>query len=211
MSVLTHYGVPVLPHVLATTAAEVREAAARFGRPVALKVVSEAISHKTDVGGVRLNLPDADAATTAYRDMMGQMVDSAPTARLQGVLVQPMAAEGHELIVGGRQDAQFGPTVLVGMGGVFVEVLNEVALRVAPVDRGEALAMIEGLRAAPILKGVRGRDPVDIGAVADVLTQVSQLLCDFPEIQELDINPLRVHGGRRGCQALDARIIVART
>jgi acetyltransferase len=210
MAVLTHYGIPVLPHSLATTEAEVWEAAASFGRPVVLKVVSEAISHKTDVGGVRLNLPDADAAAAAYRDMMGQIAEAAPAARLQGVLVQPMAAEGYDLIVGGRQDAQFGPVVLVGMGGVFVEVLNEVALRVAPIGRGEALAMIDELRAAPILKGARGRDPTDIEAVADVLTRVSQLLCDFPEIQELDINPLRAYDSRRGCQALDARIILAR-
>lgn len=210
-SVLKHYGIPVLPHALAKTEDEVREAAARFGCPVALKVVSEAISHKTDVGGVRLNLPDADAAGAAYREMTARLARAAPEARLHGVLVQPMSAEGHELIVGGRQDAQFGPTVLVGMGGVFVEILDEVALRLAPVDRSEALAMIEELRAAPILKGARGRDPADIGAVADVLTRVSQLLCDFPEIQELDINPLRGYDARRGCQALDARIIVART
>lgn len=211
MSVLTHYGIPVLPHALATTEAEVREAAASFDRPVALKVVSEAISHKTDVGGVRLNLPDADAAAAAYRAMIAQMAVAAPAARVKGVMLQPMAAEGHELIVGGRQDAQFGPTVLIGMGGVFVEILNEVALRVAPVDCCEARAMIEDLRAASILKGARGRDPADIEAVTDVLTRVSQLLCDFPEIQELDINPLRVHGAPCGCHALDARIILART
>jgi acetyltransferase len=211
MSVLTHYGIPVLSHALATTEAEVWEAAASFDRPVALKIISEGISHKTDVGGVRLGLADADAALTAYRDMMGQIARAAPGARLHGALVQPMAADGHELIVGGRQDAQFGPVALVGMGGVFVEVLNEVALRVAPIGQSEALVMIEELRAAPILKGARGRRPADIAAVAEVLARVSHLLCDCPEIQELDINPLRVFGEYTGCQALDARIILART
>jgi acetyltransferase len=205
IGVLAGYGIPVLPWALATTEAEVREAALRFGRPVALKVISEAISHKTDVGGVRLNLPDADAAATAYRDMMARIASAAPEAKLHGVLVQPMASGGHELIVGGRQDAQFGPVVLVGMGGVFVEVLNEVALRVAPITHGEALAMIEELRAAPILKGARGRRPADLNAAADTLVRVSQLLCDFPDIRELDVNPLLVMP--EGAVALDARII----
>jgi acetyltransferase len=205
IAALAHYGIPVLPHALATTEAEVWEAASSFDRPVALKVISEAISHKTDVGGVRLSLADADAAAAAYRDMMACIERAAPEASVRGVLVQPMAAGGHELILGGRQDAQFGPVVLVGIGGVFVEVLDEVALRVAPIGHGEALAMVDELRAAPILKGARGRRPANLGAVADTLVRVSQLLCDFPEIRELDVNPLLVMP--EGAAALDARII----
>jgi acyl-CoA synthetase (NDP forming) len=131
-----------------------------------------------------------------------------PNARIDGVLVQPMATGGRELILGGRQDAQFGPVVLVGMGGVFVEVFEEVSLRVAPISRREAHTMVEELRGAPILMGARGRKRSDIEAVIDAILRVCQLLCDFPQIKEIDINPLRVFNEEDGCQALDARIIL---
>jgi len=144
----------------------------------------------------------------AFQDMTERIRHAYPEARIDGVLVQPMAIGGHELILGGRQDAQFGPTVLAGMGGVFVEIFEEASLRVAPISRREALAMIKELRGAPILMGARGHKPSDVEAVVEALLRLSQLLCDFPEIQELDINPLRVFHAPDGCQALDARIIL---
>jgi acetyltransferase len=119
-----------------------------------------------------------------------------------------MATGGRELILGGRQDAQFGPVVMVGMGGVFVEIFEEIALRVVPIGRREALAMIEELRGAPILMGARGHKRSDIDAVVDAILRLSQLLRDFPEIREVDINPLRVFHEPDGCQALDARILL---
>jgi len=208
VEVLTHYGIPVAQGIQATTVEQVQAAAERIGYPVAIKVIAESISHKSDVGGVQLNLRNADAVAVAFQDMTGRIQRAYPDARIDGVLVQPMATGGRELILGGRQDAQFGPVVLVGMGGIFVEIFEEVALRVAPIGQREALAMVEELRGAPVLMGARGSKRSDIKAVVDAILRLSQLLCDFPEIQELDINPLRVFHESDGCQALDARIIL---
>jgi acyl-CoA synthetase (NDP forming) len=208
VQVLTHYGIPVAQSIQATTVREVQAAAERIGYPVAIKVISENISHKSDVGGVQLNLRNAPAVVEAFQDMTGRIRRAYPDAKIDGVLVQPMATGGRELILGGRQDAHFGPVVLVGLGGVFVEIFEEVSLRVAPISHREALAMIEELRGAPILMGARGHKRSDIAAVVEAILRVSQLLRDFPEIQELDINPLRVFHEPEGCQALDARIIL---
>jgi acyl-CoA synthetase (NDP forming) len=208
VEVLTHYGIPVAQSLQATTAEEVQAAAERIGYPVAIKVISESISHKSDVGGVQLNLRNGPAVAEAFQDMTERIQRAYPNARVDGVLVQPMATGGRELILGGRQDAQFGPVVLVGMGGVFVEIFEEVSLRVAPISRREALTMVEDLRGAPILMGARGHKRSDIEAVVGTILRVCQLLCEFPEIQELDINPLRVFHEPDGCQALDARIIL---
>ena len=208
VEVLTHYGIPAAPSIQATTVQEAQAAAERIGYPVAIKVISEGISHKSDAGGVQLNLRNGPAVAEAFQDMTERIRHAYPEARIDGVLVQPMAIGGHELILGGRQDAQFGPTVLAGMGGVFVEIFQEASLRVAPISRREALAMIKELRGAPILMGARGHKPSDVEAVVEALLRLSQLLCDFPEIQELDINPLRVFHAPDGCQALDARIIL---
>jgi acyl-CoA synthetase (NDP forming) len=208
MAVLTHYGIPVAQSIQATTVEEVQAAAERIGYPVAIKVISESISHKSDVGGVQLNLRNQAAVVEAFQDMTKRIQRAYPDARIDGVLVQPMATGGRELILGGRQDAQFGPVVLVGMGGVFVEILEEVSLRVAPIPRREALAMVEELRGAPILMGARGHKRSDIEAVVEAILRLSQLLCDFSQIQEIDVNPLRVFHETDGCQALDARIIL---
>jgi acyl-CoA synthetase (NDP forming) len=208
MEVLARYGIPVALSIQATTAKEVQAAATRTGYPVAIKVIAEHISHKSDVGGVQLNLRNEAAVAEAFQDMTERIQHAYPNARIDGVLVQPMATGGRELILGGRQDAQFGPVVLVGMGGVFVEVFEEVSLRVAPISRREAHTMVEELRGAPILMGARGRKRSDIEAVIDAILRVCQLLCDFPQIKEIDINPLRVFNEEDGCQALDARIIL---
>ncbi len=208
VQVLTHYGIPVAQSIQATTVKEVQAAAERIGYPVAIKVISENISHKSDVGGVQLNLRNGPAVVEAFQDMTERIRHAYPDVKIDGVLVQPMATGGRELILGGRQDAHFGPVVLVGLGGVFVEIFEEVSLRVAPISRREALAMIEELRGAPILMGARGHKRSDIAAVVEAILRVSQLLRDFPEIQELDINPLRVFHEPEGCQALDARIIL---
>ena len=208
VQVLSHYDVQMVPSVQAGSVDEVQDTAEKLGYPVALKVVSESISHKSDVGGVQLNLRNKSAVTEAFEDMIERIQRAYPQAKIDGVIVQPMVTGGRELIVGGRQDAQFGPIVMVGMGGVYVEIFEEVSLRVAPVGKREALSMIEELRSAPILMGVRGHKRSDLDAVVDVICRVSQLLCDFPEIQEMDINPLRVFHEVAGCQALDARIIL---
>jgi acyl-CoA synthetase (NDP forming) len=208
MDVLGHYGIPTALGVSASTMEEARAAAEQMGYPVAIKVISEQISHKSDVGGVQLNLRNGPAVEAAFEDMLKRIHQSYPEAKIDGVLVQPMATGGQELILGGRQDPNFGPVVLIGLGGIFVEVLEEVSLRVAPITPKEAHEMIDELRGAPILKGARGHKPSDLQAVSEALLRLSQLLIDFPDIRELDINPLRVFQENNGCRALDARIML---
>ena len=208
MQVLGHYGIPTAVGVPAATMEEARLAAEQLGYPVAIKIISEQISHKSDVGGVQLNLRNGPAVEEAFEDMLRRIHQFYPDVKIDGVLVQPMVTGGQELILGGRQDPNFGPVVLIGLGGIFVEVFEEVALRVAPITHKEAYEMIDELRGAPILKGARGHKPSDITAVIEVLLRLSQLLIDFPEIGELDINPLRLFQENNGCRALDARIML---
>jgi acyl-CoA synthetase (NDP forming) len=208
MQVLGYYGIPTAVGVPAATMEQARAAAEQMGYPVAIKVISEQISHKSDVGGVQLNLRNGPAVEEAFKDMLHRIHQFYPEVKIDGVLVQPMVTGGQELILGGRQDPNFGPVVLIGLGGIFVEVFEEVALRVAPITHLEASEMIDELRGAPILKGARGHKPSDLGAVIEALLRLSQLLIDFPEIRELDINPLRVFQESNGCRALDARIMI---
>ena len=208
LEVLEHYGIPTVSSVVGMTVEEVQKAAQEMGYPVAIKIVAEQVSHKSDVGGVQLNLRNGPALAAAFEDMMRRIQKAYPAVQVDGVMVQPMVTGGRELILGGRQDPQFGPVVLVGLGGIFVEIFEEVVVRVAPISRSEALEMIESLRGVQILKGARGHKPVDIQAAVEALLRLSQLVMDFPEIKELDINPLRVLQEGGGVRALDARIIL---
>jgi len=208
LQVLEHYGIPTVPSRIAMTVEEAQAAADEIGYPVAMKIVAEQISHKSDVGGVQLNLRTNAAVADAFEDMLEGVHQAYPEARLDGVLVQPMATGGRELILGGRHDPQFGPVVLVGLGGIFVEIFEESQVRVAPLSQRTALEMIQNLRGYQILAGARGHKPIDINSVVETLLRLSQLLVDFPDIKELDINPLRVFHAEEGCSALDARIIL---
>jgi acyl-CoA synthetase (NDP forming) len=208
LEALEIYGIPAARSALANSVEEASAAAEEMGYPVAIKIIAGQISHKSDVGGVQLNLRNREAVAAAFEDMMTRIHKAYPEVKIDGVLVQPMVTGGRELILGGRQDPQFGPVVLVGLGGIFVEIFGEVALRVAPITRRDAREMIEELRGYQILKGARGDKPSDIEAVVEALLRTSQLLKDFPEIEELDINPLRVFHDEQGCLALDARIVL---
>lgn len=211
LAVLEAYGIPTLPSRVAHNAQEAVAAAEALGYPVALKIVSAHITHKTDVGGVALDLRDAQAVTHAYETMMTKITQgqshSTPSIE-NSVLVQPMVSQGQELILGGRQDPQFGAVVLAGLGGIFVEILGEVAVRVAPIRRDEAEQMLASLRGFQVLRGARGRPPADIEAAVEALLRLSQLLLDFPQIKEIDINPLYLFAQSKGCTALDCRIIL---
>jgi len=206
MQVLEHYGIPTARGAHALSKEEAVEAAEGMGYPVAIKIISQQIPHKSDVGGVQLNLRNGSAVKEAFEDMMERIQHAYPDVTIDGVLVQPMVTGGRELILGGRQDPNFGPVVLVGLGGIFVEVFEEVALRVAPITTKEAREMIAQLRGAPILMGERGQKRSDIEAVVEALLRLSQMLSDFPSIREIDINPLRVFHEKNGCCALDARV-----
>ncbi|MFH1330941.1 MAG: acetate--CoA ligase family protein [Actinomycetota bacterium] len=200
------YGVPVIEGRLVRDAASAVAAAQEVGFPVALKVVGAGVSHKTDVGGAVLDRRDPAEVAAAYEEMLATVAARAPDAAVTGVLVQPMARPGHDLIVGARLDPNFGHVVLVGMGGIFVEVLGDTVLRVAPFGRRTAEAMLRDLRVFPILEGIRGRAPADLSALVEVIRSVTRLVTDFPEIEEIDLNPVRAHEAGTGCSGLDARI-----
>lgn len=208
LDILDAYGIPVISSRLVESEEEAVRAAEEFGYPVTLKIVSEQISHKSDIGGVQLNLRSAEVVRNAYAEMMEKIREHAPEAKVRSALVQPMAKPGSELILGGKQDKQFGSVVLVGMGGIFVEIFSEVSRRIAPISREEAHKMIMDLKAAPVLMGARGSKPRDIDTAVEGILRLSQLLSDYPEISEIDINPFRVFNEGCGAWALDGRIIL---
>lgn len=208
VEVLSCYGIPAIQGIKANDAQEAQQAAESVGYPVAMKVISKEISHKSDVGGVQLNLRDAASVEAAFNDMVKRIKEAQADAEIDGVMVQPMAVGGRELILGARQDKQFGPILLVGLGGIFVEIFEQATIRVAPISREEAYGMIEELSGSQILMGARGEKRFDIDAIVDAILHLSQLMMDFPQIQELDINPMRIFHEGKGCSALDARIIL---
>jgi acetyltransferase len=205
---LEAYRIPAAAARVAKSAQEAVATAERIGFPVALKIVSPQITHKTEVGGVALDLRDGAAVERAARAMLDRTAAARPDAAIHGVLVQAMAPAGKELLLGGVRDAQFGPLVMVGFGGIYVEVFADTASRLAPVSVGEARAMLDELKVAPLLHGTRGEAPVDLAALAAMISGFGQLLVDVPELEEIEINPLMV--GTDGAVAVDARARLGR-
>lgn len=203
-NLLAKYGIPVTKGQIAATADEALAIALHLGTPVAMKISSPDISHKSDVGGVALNVRREEVRTT-YNEIISRVKKAAPNANIEGILVQQMAPPGHEVIVGLKKDAQFGHALMFGLGGIFVEVYKDVSFRVVPIDKSDALDMISEIKGYPILKGIRGRKPADIGAIAKVLMSVSKM-AEKENIIELDINPLIV--SESGAVAVDARALV---
>jgi len=201
---LLKYGIPVTRESIANSPDEASAIASQIGTPVAMKISSPDISHKSDVGGVVLNVSAHEARST-YNNIISQIKKVAPLARIEGILVQKMAPQGHELIVGLKKDAQFGHALMFGLGGIFVEVYKDVSFRVVPIEKSEALDMISQIRGYPILKGIRGRKPANIDAIANVLVSVSEM-AQKENIIELDINPLIA--GETGVVAVDARAMI---
>lgn len=204
-TVLRNAGIPTVETVAASTADDAVREAGRLGYPVALKVIAPEIVHKSDAGGVHLNLEDAAAVTSAFADL--EAVARKAGATFQGVAVQPMAKPGLEIVLGANRDAQFGPVILFGLGGVFVEVLNDVALRVAPLAPRDAEAMLAEIRGRKMLDGLRGRPPADRAAIVDALCKLSALMLDRADIASIDANPVFVYPS--GLLAVDARIQLA--
>lgn len=204
---LTAYGVPVAPIGRAKAPAEAVAIAQRIGFPVALKVLSPQISHKSDVGGVVLNLRDSAAVESGTRTILQRIATTCPDATVDGILVQAMVPAGKELLLGGLQDPQFGPLVVVGWGGIYVEVLADTAARLAPVSPDEACTMLSDLKLAPLLHGMRGEPPIDVSSLAGAISSFSRLLVDVPELEEIEVNPLVA--GSSGVLAVDARARLA--
>jgi acetyl coenzyme A synthetase (ADP forming)-like protein len=207
--VLKAYGFPIPESRLAKTPDEAVSIAEEIGYPVVLKIASPDILHKTDVGGVKVDLRTATDVRDAFDLMVYRAGRYVPGARIWGCQVQQMVQGGREVLLGMSRDPQFGPLVAFGLGGIYVEALKDVAFRVAPFSRHEAEEMIREIRSFALLEGVRGEPPADFEAMVDALLRVSRLVTDFPEIVELDINPLMVFEEGRGAMAIDMRLVLA--
>mgnify|MGYP005848474725 CR=1 FL=1 len=208
-AILEAYGIPIAKSELAATAEEAVRSAERFGYPVVLKIASPDILHKTDIGGVKINLNSTADVRDAFDLIVYRATRYMPNAEIWGCLVQQQVKAGREVILGMSRDPQFGPLLLFGLGGIYVEALKDVTFRVAPIGQRAALEMTQEIRSYPLLRGVRGEKSADFAAITDALLRVSQLVTDFPEIVELDINPLKVFDEGNGALALDMRLVLA--
>jgi acyl-CoA synthetase (NDP forming) len=204
---LREAGVPATAATLATTRGDAQSQADKMGYPVVLKVVSPDIAHKSDVGGVKLNLADNTAVGAAFDDIMKSAKAAEPNARIAGVSVQQMAKPGTEVIVGMTTDPQFGPVMMFGLGGIMVEVLKDVSFRLVPLTDRDAGQMIDEIKGKPILDGVRGQPPADIAALRSTIVKVAEFVEKHPEVRELDLNPVFAYPD--GALAVDARIVIS--
>lgn len=201
------YGIPAPKVQLATTKQEAKKIAQKEGFPIVLKIASPDVFHKTDVGGIRIDLQTEVDVEKAFSDIMETVQKNMPAARLRGVTVERMMPMGKEVIIGATKDPQFGHLLMFGLGGIYVEVLKDVSFRIAPVNHTQAKKMISEIASLKILTGVRGESPVDIDAIADVIVKIGQMVTDFPEISEIEINPL-IAGLKTGVRAVDAKIVL---
>ena len=206
LEILEAYGIDIAPWAFAADADQLAVCAAELPYPLCLKVVSSDIVHKSDSGGIRLGIETESDLLDSYTGLMGEVARHRPDAKVAGVVVQAMVSRGKEVMIGAKRDATFGPSVVLGAGGIYTEILDDFAVRLAPVSLAEAHDMIEELTIARILKGVRGEAPCDLARITETLTRVAALVCDHPEIQEIDVNPLLVDS--EGAVAVDARIIL---
>lgn len=207
---LQAYGIPVVPGALADSADLAAEVAESLGFPVVMKIVSPDILHKSDAGGIRLNLTTIDQVKLAYQEMMQHLSQNLPEAFLEGVLIEKMVPKGHEVIVGMRRDPTFGPMLMFGMGGIFVELIKDVAFKLAPLSQYDINDVFNRTYAGKLLKGYRGSQPADLTALSDVIARLSQLALDFPNISEIEINPLLVFDQGQGVLSLDSRAILSK-
>jgi acetyl coenzyme A synthetase (ADP forming)-like protein len=208
--VVEAYGITAPEARVANTADEAAEYAEELGFPVVLRVVSPDILHKTDVGGVVLNLKTPEEVRNAYDGILTGVTRFMPRARIHGVMVYHMVPKGREMIIGMSQDVQFGPLVMFGLGGIYVNFLKDVSFRLAPLSEPEAREMMEETKAYALLKGIRGEPPSDTEALKNTILRVGQLVWDFPEIVEMDINPVIVYGWGEGCIALDVKMTLTK-
>ncbi len=204
--VLEEAGIPTTAARLAKTAEEAVNAAKECGYPSVLKVVSPDVTHKSDVGGVRLGLDSPEAVAAAFGEIVAAVKKHEPDARIEGVAVQKMARPGIEVIIGMSKDPQFGPVLMFGLGGVLVEVLEDVAFRIVPLEPRDARQMVREIKGFPALQGFRGQEPADLEALEKLILKLSAFVEAHPEIEELDLNPVFAY--KDGAIAVDARIVV---
>lgn len=207
--ILMQSGINCIDTRLATTKEAAVKLSEQFGYPVVLKVSSTDITHKSDAGGVKVNLQDKTAVEKAYDDIMASCTSEYPNANIEGVAVQAMARTGTEVIIGMTKDSSFGPVLMFGLGGIFVEVLKDVAFRIVPLEENDAAEMIQEIKGKKLLEGYRGEDPVDIAFLQDMLLKLSKLVDQTEGIAEIDMNPIFAY--KQGALVVDARIILEAT
>jgi acyl-CoA synthetase (NDP forming) len=207
---LAQYGISVAREIVVSTAEAAAEAAAKLGFPVVVKVISREVVHKSDAGGVRVGLVDPESVLAAVKEIEESVKRAVPGARIEGYSVQEMVRGEAEVIVGVRRDEQFGPVVMVGLGGIAVEILNDVAIATAPVSAQRVRQLLEWLRTAPLFRGARGRPPLDVDAISAVVERVSWLAADLgTRLVDLEVNPLIARAEGSGAVAVDARATFA--
>ncbi len=199
-------GIPTVETRLASSKEEAVKLSKKLGFPVALKIVSPDITHKSDIGGVKLGLKTSKQVQTAYDAIVSAVQEKHPGTTIYGVSVQRMANPGTEVIIGMTKDPQFGPVLMFGLGGILVELLKDVSFRIVPLEKEDARDMICEIKGYPLLQGYRGSDPVDIASLEDILVKLSGFVDAHPEIKELDLNPVFAY--KDGAVAVDARVIL---
>ena len=205
-TVCKDYGIPVTKLKIAKTAEQAGKYSKEIGYPTVFKIISPDVIHKFDVGGVILNINNKKEAKNAFNQIIENVKKHNRNAKIYGVLVQEMVPSSTEVIVGSIKDSQFGPTLMFGFGGTYVELMKDVSFRIAPIDEDDAKEMISEVKAYPILTGYRGQPPADINALTNILLNTSKLIMDYQEIKELDLNPVIIY--EKGAKTVDARIIL---
>jgi acyl-CoA synthetase (NDP forming) len=203
---LKQAGISVIDTKLATSREEALSISQQLGFPVVLKIASPDVVHKSDAGGVKLGLRTSKQVGKAYDDIMEAIKKQYPEAVIQGVSVQKMARPGVEVIIGMSKDAQFGPVLMFGLGGVLVEILKDVSFRIVPLERRDAREMIREIKGYPLLEGYRGQEPVDVANLEELILKVSSFVEQHPEVAELDLNPVFAY--KDGAVAVDARVVL---
>ena len=205
-SVAKSYGLRVPPSGLARTEGELAPLAKKLGFPLALKIASSDVIHKSDIGGVVAGVTSLKDARSAYREILHNVKAAKPRAVLSGVLVQKMAPKGNEFVVGGTRDPQFGPAVMFGLGGIYVELFRDVSFRLAPLTEDDALEMVKQTKASRLMEGLRGSRPLDARAAAKAIVAVGDMMADHPDVDSIDVNPLFVYP--HGALAVDVRVLL---
>jgi len=206
--ILKQAGIPVVETKLAKTQKEAVSLSQKMSFPVALKIVSPDVIHKSDSGGVKLSLNSVTEVKKAYDEILKKVKKQYPDAVIHGVSVQKMVQPGTEVIVGTSKDPQFGPVIMFGLGGIFVELLKDVSFRVIPVEQRDAQEMIKEIKGYPLLQGFRGKEPASLSALVEIILKISKLMEENPQIKELELNPIFAY--RNKAVAVDARIILER-
>ena len=205
---LKEYGIPVPDFKLIKSEDEIAGLAKEINFPIVMKIVSPDIIHKTDAGGVKVGVKDEEEARMIYQEIISKAIKYNKKASISGVIAYTMVPQGTEIIIGMMKDPHFGPVIMFGLGGIFVEVLKDVSFRIIPLEERDAREMIAEIKGYKILKGARGNPPRDIRAIEEVLMKVSKLIMKNPEINEIDLNPIFVF--ENGIQVVDARMILSR-